>query len=134
MNYEGIYQENELQSSFTIEYTFSISGIVWKHLIGPIYSWHTIIVIIYSSGLGGELPAFVGYWGHFNTVFIRNGQHVAFILPLTNNNIIAPFTHRFFFLQLLFNNAFGIYLAITMESSTNVCFCFERCLASFTEL
>ena len=100
----------------------SQSLVVWEHLIGPIYSWYAIIVITYNVGLGDELPTFVGYWDHFNTVLIRNGQHVAFILPLTNNNIIAPFLHRFSLLELLFYNSFGVSLAITTQSSTNICF------------
>ena len=106
--------------------TLSQSLAVWEHLIGPIYSWHAIIVITCNVGLGGELPAFVGYWDHFNTAFIRNGQHVAFILPLTNNNIITPFPHRLSFLQLFFYNIFEVSFAITTESSTDVCFLLYR--------
>ena len=102
--------------------TLSQSLVVWEHLIESIYSWHAIIVITYSVGLGGQLPTFVGYWDHFNTLFIRHGQHLLFILPLTNNNIIAPFPHRFSFLQLLFHNISGASLAITTASFTNVCF------------
>ena len=102
--------------------TISQSLVVWEHLIEPIYLWHPIIVITYSVGLGGKLPTFVGYWDHFNTVFIRNGQHVTFILPLTKNDIIASFPCRFSFFQLLFYNIFGISLTITTESFTNVCF------------
>ena len=102
--------------------TLSQSLVVWEHLIGPIYPWHAIIVITYNVGLSGELLTFAWYWDQFNTVFIRNGQHVVFILPLTNNNIITPFQHRFSFLQLLFYNIFGVSLVITTKSSTNVCF------------
>ena len=120
-NYEGIYQENELQSSCTIEYTFSIPNSM-RAFDQTDLLVNAIIVNTYNVGLGGELPTFVEYRGHFNTVFIRNGQHVVFILPLTSNNIIAPFLHRFSFLQLLFYNISGVSLAITTESSTNVCF------------
>ena len=83
---------------------------------------------MYDVGIGGEFPTFVGYWDHFKTAFIKNREHIALTLPLARNNIIAPFPHKFSFLQLLFYNLFGVFFAITTGSSTNVCFLLSKML------
>ena len=133
INYERIYQENELQSSGTIQCTFK-SLLVWEYLIWPIYSWHAITVTKYNVGLGVTCLCLL-VTETISTLCLLEMvsiSRLSFLLPTTTLSIRfhtdSPFLNFFFTISLRF------FLAITKENCTNVCFLLWKMLASFTEL
>ena len=84
--------------------TLSQSLVVWKYLIGPIYFWHTIIVIMYSFALGGELPTLVGYWTILTLCLLEmvSTSRFSFHLQRTKSLLLFHADSPFFdFLQCL---------------------------------
>ena len=126
INYERIYQENELQSSGTIQYTFQ-SLVVWEYLIWPIYSWHAITVTKYNVGLGVTCLCLL-VTGTIPTLCLLEMvsiSRLSFLLQTTTLSI------RFHTDSPFFNFFFTISLRFSLRSPRKIVqmyvFCFEKC-------
>ena len=133
MNYGEIYHENQLQSSCTNEYYFSIPGSMraFDRTDLPLTSHYCNHVVL---GLVVSCPRLLGT-GTISTLCLLETVSTSRLSFRSQRTISSLLFHAD---SPFFNFFFTIYLGFPLRSPRRVSqmyvFCFERCLASFTEL